>query len=515
MENKVNHDEVTSLASRCVAAFIESFVDIDSDTGGWSKYYAIDPAEVGVWGTASAIIGICLGRELDVEMGRTAGVVSDMIQRACHFLIRHQIKEGRNRGAWSITQLRSPAFVDTTTIAIRALEMASKESFAEEITAGVRWLVSQQLDGGGWSNLERSPSARKIAKTCPTTYSITAIINALDLAGWTELEAAELRFRMSKAIAACKQNIASAADTQVVSGWGRDLGGLIPDPAYTALAVDALQGAGQASFIASHAASILALFESARDEPRGVRYDQAPWHIVRDIWTPPTPLAERFMTFFTTAWIVRSIGAWPIEMARQIADHAMRWLVKSDRGGKYFDYFTVPHNFASMDALWACRSYLSATSDKVSATPSIADTHLISATSSTRVFISYRRGEADVVAERLATQLRERGFDVWFDGWRVAPGDSLPGVLGEALRATQACIILLTPQYVNGRWASKEMRTAVSLAVSGKYRIIPVVIGDTPIPEMLHEFVYVNIDQPLADLIDRAVPTLVRGINPV
>jgi hypothetical protein len=100
LPSKLDHTEVTALASRCVAAFVESFVDIDSETGGWSKYYARDPEEVGVWGTASAIIGICLGRELGVDLGRPDGVVADMVRRACRFLTSHQVAEGRNRGAW-------------------------------------------------------------------------------------------------------------------------------------------------------------------------------------------------------------------------------------------------------------------------------------------------------------------------------------------------------------------------------------------------------------------------------
>lgn len=510
----LENERVHSLATRCAAAFVESFVDIDASTGGWSKYYDADPLEVGVWGTSSAIIGISLCRTLGVDPGRSEQIVDDMIERGCHFLTRHQIRQGENTGAWSITQLRNPAFVDTTTIALRALEFANTEgAYSDEISAGVRWLTAQQLLGGGWSDLERSPSKRKIAKTCPTTYSLTAIVNSLELPVWSEVELGELRYRITKAVSACKQGIVAVSGSKVLGGWGRNLADSAPDPAYTALVIDALQGAGEEAFVKSHASSILALLSSAREPARGARFDQAPWSIVRDIWTPPAPLAERFMTFFTTAWIVRSIGTWTSSEALAIVEEGMQWLTESDRGGKYYDYFNVPHNFASMDALWACRSYLSrASAGDTFLREANRNTQLSSRVSSERVFMSYRRGESDRIAEWLSSRLRERGIDVWFDAWNIAPGDSLPGVLEEALGATKACVVLLSPSYVSGRWASKEMRTAIGMAGKGRYRIIPVVVDDTPIPRLLDEFVHVELSWMSESSRQDAVESVLRGI---
>jgi hypothetical protein len=337
---------------------VESFVQLDSGAGGWSKYYIRDGGEVGIWGTASGLIGICLGERLGIDMGRDSRDIANMKDLACGFLTRQQLSRGRNVGAWSISQLKNPAFIDTTTIAARAVRMADLPQYYADVASAVRWLMSRQLKPGGWSNLERDPRERLVAKTCPTAYSILTIQESFDLPVWSAEDHEELRKHRTSAARALRTSIAAMGREQISSGWGRSLADPQPVPAYTCLAVTALRSVGDSSFINSYAASLARLFAKTQGVSADTRFDQAPWPNVRDVWTPPAPLAERFMMFFTTAWLVRALAGLDLGPYSAIREVAMSWLVNSDTGGKYYHYFNYPHNFASMDALWACLGYL-------------------------------------------------------------------------------------------------------------------------------------------------------------
>jgi hypothetical protein len=48
------------------------------------------------------------------------------------------------------------------------------------------------------------------------------------------------------------------------------------------------------------------------------------------------------------------------------------------------------------------------------------------------VFISHR-GEDIALAERLATQLKQFGFEVWLDKWDISIGDSIVGKINAGL----------------------------------------------------------------------------------
>jgi hypothetical protein len=305
-----------------------------------------------------------------------------------------------------------------------------------------------------------------------------------------------------------KAAIDAARSDRRVAGWARSLAGRHPDPAYTAVAVSGLAAIGEDRFLASYSMQLRALFSSSRVVEKGETADRAPWDAVRDIWTPPPPLIERFMIFFTTAWVAQALAALADHADGDDLDTALEWLSIADRGGKFYVYDNYPHNFMAMDALRACAAYVGMHEQMAS---HAADERRSSPRS--RALISYRRGDSDDVADWLARQLRSHGIEVWWDRWNLIAGDSLSGKIEEAFRSTDACLILLSPAYLEGTWSVKEMRTALSAASRGTYHVIPLIVEPCDIPELLRELVYVDFPRDDAATRMARLEDVVHGIR--
>jgi hypothetical protein len=490
-----------------VSAIAEAYVELRPGVGGWSKYYERKPNEVGIWGTASGMIALDLGERLGVTL-TGADQLADMHAAAARFLAAQQISTGRDRGGWSITQLKKPAFVDATALAMTALATASPPPVDDPLRAGVDWLCAKQLSDGGWSNLERDRDDRRDAKTCPTVYAMLALHQAVASGGLDEEREAKAHSCAGHATRALKAAIDAAPSDRRVAGWARSLAGRHPDPAYTAVAVSGLAAIGENRFLASYSMQLRGLFSSSRVVEKGGTADRAPWDAVRDIWTPPPPLIERFMIFFTTAWVAQALAALADDADGDDLDTALEWLSIADRGGKFYVYDNYPHNFMAMDALRACAAYV----DLHEPVASYGAAELGSSPRS-RALISYRRGDSDDVADWLARGLRSHGIEVWWDRWNLIAGDSLSGKIEEAFRSTDACVILLSPAYLEGTWSVKEMRTAVNAASRGAYHVIPLIVEPCDIPELLRELVYVEF--PRDDIATRMarLEDVVNGIR--
>lgn len=98
------------------------------------------------------------------------------------------------------------------------------------------------------------------------------------------------------------------------------------------------------------------------------------------------------------------------------------------------------------------------------------------------VFISYSSAdqpEVEGLARRLQT---EAGLEVFFDKWRLVPGERFQPKLREAIRASRSCAVMLGKSGV-GPWQNIEVEDAINKAVQdtandGKdsFRVIPVLL---------------------------------------
>lgn len=79
-----------------------------------------------------------------------------------------------------------------------------------------------------------------------------------------------------------------------------------------------------------------------------------------------------------------------------------------------------------------------------------------------RIFISYRRHEAQALADQLFTALAERNFDVFLDCFRVAPGVDFQNRLRQELGDKSVVLVLESKGILESQWTQYEIDTAKS-----------------------------------------------------
>jgi hypothetical protein len=81
---------------------------------------------------------------------------------------------------------------------------------------------------------------------------------------------------------------------------------------------------------------------------------------------------------------------------------------------------------------------------------------------SRRLFISYRRVEAQSVAIQLYELLDRHGFDVFLDSHSIRPGEPFQEVLWHRLADTDVIVLLDSPGFLSSRWTVAELAQANS-----------------------------------------------------
>lgn len=116
------------------------------------------------------------------------------------------------------------------------------------------------------------------------------------------------------------------------------------------------------------------------------------------------------------------------------------------------------------------------------------------ATEYPKVFISHASEDKERFVIDFATKLRSRGVDAWVDKWEMLPGDSLiDKIFEEGIKNAQAMIIVLSGNSVQKPWVREELNTGMVKRISGKCKLIPVVIDDCEIPQALLSTVWERI----------------------
>lgn len=133
-----------------------------------------------------------------------------------------------------------------------------------------------------------------------------------------------------------------------------------------------------------------------------------------------------------------------------------------------------------------------------------------------KVFTSYkRRSKAERVAENIAHRLSQQHMGVWFDKWEIKAGDSVPGKIGKGFKDSDACLIFLERQYSSSDWCTKEMNTALTKAINENLTVIPILVEDCDIPELLKDLKPVYLKEPNADEFEQKLTEITDAIYKV
>ncbi|WP_416482343.1 toll/interleukin-1 receptor domain-containing protein [Streptomyces sp. CL12] len=97
------------------------------------------------------------------------------------------------------------------------------------------------------------------------------------------------------------------------------------------------------------------------------------------------------------------------------------------------------------------------------------------------MFVSYAREDA-AWTRALATGLSRRGLDVFFDEWDVLPGDVTVHRTDDAIGEAACAVVVISPASRTSPWAREEYAALATAGAQRNLRLIPVLIGDAPLP---------------------------------
>lgn len=122
-----------------------------------------------------------------------------------------------------------------------------------------------------------------------------------------------------------------------------------------------------------------------------------------------------------------------------------------------------------------------------------------------QVFISYSRKDAKF-ARRLAADLEQAGFSVWWDLSDLKGGDDWVKFIPSAIQASKYFVVLLSPDAVQSEWVAKEYSYALRL----RKKVVPAMIRPCDVPFALNTINYVDF---VHEDYDIAINKLLRALG--
>ncbi len=111
----------------------------------------------------------------------------------------------------------------------------------------------------------------------------------------------------------------------------------------------------------------------------------------------------------------------------------------------------------------------------------------------TTIFVSHR-GVDSVPAERLASELRFAGHEVWLDAWELSVGCSIIERINDGLMRASHLVLCYSSSGIDTDWIKREWQSALALQLSGrKVKILPVrLTGGNP-PAILADIFFLDL----------------------
>ncbi|MDF5758474.1 toll/interleukin-1 receptor domain-containing protein [Spongiactinospora sp. TRM90649] len=128
------------------------------------------------------------------------------------------------------------------------------------------------------------------------------------------------------------------------------------------------------------------------------------------------------------------------------------------------------------------------------------------------VFISYAHADRDWVAA-FARRLGERGLTVAWDGELITLGDLIVVRVEEFVRASANGILVHSPASAGSAWVRNEYAAMMKRAIEENVRVIPVLIGDGPLPPLAGARAAADFRQERAARWDETFERVVRALR--
>src|SRR5689334_17151683 len=108
------------------------------------------------------------------------------------------------------------------------------------------------------------------------------------------------------------------------------------------------------------------------------------------------------------------------------------------------------------------------------------------------VFLCHSSKDKAVV-RALADRLQRESLQVWFDEWRLRPGENIPVAIEEGLERSRILLLFMSANAFGSDWAQLESQTfRFRDPLNNERRFIPLRLDDAPIKGSLAQFLYIN-----------------------
>jgi len=108
------------------------------------------------------------------------------------------------------------------------------------------------------------------------------------------------------------------------------------------------------------------------------------------------------------------------------------------------------------------------------------------------IFISYNKKDKEAARE-IALFLEAENINVWFDEWEISAGDSIIEQINAGLLGCTHFLIIWSSNAAISKWVRRELQSTLAQAIKdGTPRVIPIVMDETPLPELISDIRYIR-----------------------
>ncbi|WP_313291547.1 toll/interleukin-1 receptor domain-containing protein [Rhizobium rhizoryzae] len=111
-----------------------------------------------------------------------------------------------------------------------------------------------------------------------------------------------------------------------------------------------------------------------------------------------------------------------------------------------------------------------------------------------QIFLSHKHEDKPVV-EPVAIRLKEIFGEeaIFYDSWSIKPGDGIIEKMNEGLTAPKFVFFFVSELALQSGLVRMEWQNALLKSSRGETRLVPVRIGNVPMPEVLKQNLYIDL----------------------